>query len=125
MKRAKLSDAVQADDAFFDLVLGTLNQVYKLANKTADHIAAEQERVGRQFTVNEAAQALIDHKLSNVSNLFKSSPNAQKGIQNRYKAEKTAFKQFPIEKVLGWGHYMKHAPIIYPKEYIQHAFIAD
>ena len=63
-----------------------------LANKTADHIAAEQKRLEREFNVNEAAEVLIDHKISNVTNWFKSSPRAHKGIRNRYKAEKTAFQ---------------------------------
>ncbi|MBM76554.1 MAG: hypothetical protein CMK59_14195 [Proteobacteria bacterium] len=91
MKRAKLSDKVQADDAFFDLVLGTLNQTGGLANKTADHIAAMQKKEGRYFSVKEAANILIDHKISNIPNWFKSSPDAHKGILNRYTAEKKAF----------------------------------
>ena len=91
MKRAKLSAEVQADDAFFDLVLGTLNQTGGLANSTADHLAAVQQQEGRSLSIKEAANMLIDHKISKIPSWFKKSPNAHKGIHNRYKAEKKAF----------------------------------
>jgi peptidoglycan hydrolase-like protein with peptidoglycan-binding domain len=92
MKRAELSKTVQSDDAFFDLVLGTLNHVGTLSNSTADHLAATQKANGKDYTVDEAAKALTDHKLSKVNGWFKSSPDAHKGIENRFKAEQKAFK---------------------------------
>lgn len=91
MKRAQLSNTVQADDGFFDLVLGTLNQLGS-ANSMADHIAAEQKREGRKYTVNEAAQMLIDQKIVSIPTRFRRSPGAHAGVRNRYKAEKKAFK---------------------------------
>jgi peptidoglycan hydrolase-like protein with peptidoglycan-binding domain len=92
MKRAGLSQTVQEDDAFFDLVLGTLNHVGTLANATADHLAAMQKKSGRSLTVEEAAVALTEHKLGRVDTWFKSSPKAHAGIESRFKAEQKAFQ---------------------------------
>lgn len=91
MKRAQVADSVAGDDAFFDLVLGTLNHVGTLADGAADHLAALRTTKERDLTVEEAATALADYKLGRVEGWFTSSPDAQPGIRSRFEAEKAAF----------------------------------
>ncbi|MCB9778571.1 MAG: hypothetical protein H6742_08425 [Alphaproteobacteria bacterium] len=97
--RARLSDEVAADDAFFDLALGTLNHVGGLVDGAADALAARAEAEGRALTTREAARALCDYKLDHVERWFRSSPGAWEGIRRRFEAERAAFAEPPAPAV--------------------------
>lgn len=97
--RAEIDPAARKDERLFDVVLGTLNQYFKLANGMADHLAATQKAAlakpgGKKLTADQIGVALQDYKWGNVAANFKSSPKAHEGIRNRVNREGALFEGF-------------------------------
>lgn len=91
MNRAQLSDEVRNDPRIVDLVMGTTNQVASLADGVADFLAQKQASLGRKLSVEEVGVAITDYKKEHIGSWFKSSPEAQAGIRNRYNEEQAVF----------------------------------
>lgn len=91
MERAQLSPEVRNDPRIMDLVMGTRNQVASLANGVADFLAQKQSELGRQMTVEEVGVAITQYKKEHIGSWFRSSPEAQAGIRNRYNDEQAVF----------------------------------
>ncbi len=97
--RAEIDPAARKDARLFDVVLGTLNQYFKLADGMADYIAATQKAAmekpgGKKLTADQIGVALQDYKWGKVSTHFKSSPKAHEGIRNRVNREGALFEGF-------------------------------
>jgi hypothetical protein len=92
--RAEIDPAARKDARLFDVVLGTLNQYFTLANGMADHIAATQKAAKKKLSVDEIGVALQDYKWGKVSAHFKSSPKAHTGIRNRVNREGALFEGY-------------------------------
>ncbi len=90
--RANISSSARKNPELFDLVLGTSNQFDSLAEGMADRLAALQKKAGRSFSAKEIGVALSNDKLSRISSLFKSSPDAWDGVTARFKAERAIFQ---------------------------------
>lgn len=90
--RANIAPGARANPELFDLVLGTSNQFDSLAEGMADRLAALQKKAGRSFSAKEIGVALSNDKLSRISSLFKSSPDAWDGVRARFKAERAIFQ---------------------------------
>ena len=91
MDRAQLSEAVRQDPRIVDLVMGTTNQVASLADGVAEFLAQKQASAGRKLSVEEVGVAITQYKKEHIGSWFRSSPEAQAGIRNRYNEEQSVF----------------------------------
>ncbi len=90
--RAGVSEQARKDPELFDMVLGTANHIGTLIDGVADHVRQLQARKGSKMTANEIGVAIAERKLSRVTSMFKSSPDAWKGLRNRFRAERAVFQ---------------------------------